>query len=233
MIYKLTLATSNLLLDKPETGMGYQIVEAFHSKGYYHERFVVYNGEIAINDDSNFNKYKEEMKFLGYQEVYKRSDFIVLSDVSILKSKDIKEIRSMSQDKITKFGRHKGGTAAIENPKKKATGKDWYTRISHYENDKRINFEKNFLKPGSFTTLLRDYVICVQSKDDPIDRYALPSNDIINWAFFIKPLESDNVQEGIVQPAFGHDGGGEEAYFNEGTSPETFKLKERYGFLPT
>jgi hypothetical protein len=233
MIYKLTLATSNLLLDKPETGMGYQIVEAFHSKGYLHERFVVYNGEIAINDDADYNKYKIEMKDLGYQETYKRADFIVLSDVSIIKSKEIKEIRSVSQDKITKFGRHQGGTAAIDNPKKNANGSDWYTRISHYENDKRINFEKNYLRPGSFTTLLRDYVICVQLNDDPIDRYALPSNDKIDWAFFIKPLDSDTVQEGIVQPAFGHDGGGEEAFFNEGTSPGTYKLKQRYGFLPT
>lgn len=212
--------------------MGYQVVEAFHTKGYFHNRFVVYNGEIVIDDDSEFNKYKFELKDLGYREVYKRSDFIVLSDISVIQTKEIREIRSLSDDKVNKFGRHRGGTAAIENPKKLANGL-WYTRVSHFEDDKRINFEKKCLRAGSFTTLLRDYEKCVRLNDDPIDRYALPSEDRINWAFFIKPLNSDSVQEGIVQPAFGHDGGGEEAYFSEGTSPDTFKLKERYGFLST
>ncbi len=34
------------------------------------------------------------------------------------------------------------------------------------------------------------------------------------WAFFIKPKKNDIFQFGVVQPAFGHLGGGVEAYFD-------------------
>ena len=39
----------------------------------------------------------------------------------------------------------------------------------------------------------------------------------------------DSLQRGIVQPAFGHEGGGIEAYFEYGTSKETLLFKREYG----
>ena len=85
------------------------------------------------------------------------------------------------------------------------------------------------LKPGSFTTTFRDYTDCVSTSDDPIDRYALPNDEKINWSFYIKPKSIDILQKGIVQPAFNHEGGGIEAYFEKGTSESTYLMKREYG----
>lgn len=97
--------------------------------------------------------------------------------------------------------------------------------------NKRIDFEKKCLKPGAFTTTLIDYVDCVKTNDDPIDRYALPNNDKVRWAFFVKPNKGELYQEGTVQPAFDHDGGGVEDYFEVGTLPKTYLIKLEYGKL--
>ncbi len=94
---------------------------------------------------------------------------------------------------------------------------------------KRIDSVNKKLKPGSFTTTEQDYKDCVATNDEPIDRYALPNDESIKWAFYIKPKTSDILQRGIVQPAFDHEGGGIEAYFENGTSNGTYYLKKTYG----
>jgi hypothetical protein len=70
-----------------------------------------------------------------------------------------------------------------------------------------------------------DFIYCKSKSIDPIERYALPNNDVIKFVFYIKPLKNDTLQRGIVQPANGKQGGGKEAYFNEGTSNGTFFLQ--------
>jgi hypothetical protein len=64
-----------------------------------------------------------------------------------------------------------------------------------------------------------------------VDRYALPNDEEIKHAFMIVPKKSDKLQRGIVQPAFGKTGGGIEAYFNQGTSLNTFINRKDYGYL--
>ena len=98
-----------------------------------------------------------------------------------------------------------------------------------FRNDKRIDFEKKKLKKGSYTTTQSDYGVCVEYHDDPVDRYALPNDDSIKWAFYIRPEKIDGLQRGIVQPAFGHEGGGIEAFFENGTSDGTFIETKPYG----
>jgi hypothetical protein len=50
----------------------------------------------------------------------------------------------------------------------------------------------------------------------------LLNDEIIKWAYFIKPLASDQYRSGIVQPLNKHNGGGIEAYFENGTSAKTY-----------
>ena len=85
------------------------------------------------------------------------------------------------------------------------------------------------MRPGSYTTTETDYQDCVSTNDDPIDRYALPNDESIKWSFYIRPKTSDTLQRGIVQPAFSHQGGGIEAYFEQGTSDNTYFDKKEYG----
>jgi hypothetical protein len=73
-----------------------------------------------------------------------------------------------------------------------------------------------------------DYLKCKGTNSDPIDRYALPSNDKIQYAFHIQPKKSDTLQRGIVQPANGKQGAGKEAYFAKGTADGTFLKQTPY-----
>ncbi|OGL43488.1 MAG: hypothetical protein A2W05_09020 [Candidatus Schekmanbacteria bacterium RBG_16_38_10] len=93
----------------------------------------------------------------------------------------------------------------------------------------RIDFENKKLRPGTYTTTNSDYLACVRFSDDPIDRYALPNDEEIKWAFYVQPKTKDVLQRGIVQPAFGHDGGGIEIFFENGTSNNTYLDKRSYG----
>lgn len=51
MYYKLLAAQENDLLNQPETGMCYQIVEAYKQGRYLREKFIVLNSEIVIQMD--------------------------------------------------------------------------------------------------------------------------------------------------------------------------------------
>jgi len=125
--------------------------------------------------------------------------------------------------------RYSGGNGAVESPKEYANGKEIFVRVSAYENDRRIDFIKKCLLEGTFTTTHQDYLNCVMYHDDPVDRYALPNDEIIKWAFYILPKTNDMLQRGIVQPAFGHQGGGIEAFFEKGTHDNTYFDKRLYG----
>jgi hypothetical protein len=57
--------------------------------------------------------------------------------------------------------------------------------------------------PGSFTTTKKDYEKCVSDKDDPIERYALPNEEKIEWAFHILSDVKDGYKFGTLKPEFG------------------------------
>lgn len=73
-----------------------------------------------------------------------------------------------------------------------------------------------------------DYVKCKAENDDPVERYALPNNYKIKFAFHIQPKKTDTLQRGTVQPANGKQGGGKEAYFAKGTTEETYLKQMPY-----
>jgi len=149
--------------------------------------------------------------------------------VALVPRNQITEFRVLTESKKKNKGRHSGGKGAVDSPKEVADGKELFVRLSSYENDKRIDFINKKLKPGTFATTNDDYNVCVRTSDDPIDRYALPNDETIKWAFCIQPKKDDILQRGIVQPAFSHDGGGIEVFFEYGTSEKTYLDKRPYG----
>ena len=75
---------------------------------------------------------------------------------------------------------------------------------------------------------MEDYLACKAKAEDPAERYALPNNDEIKFAFHIRPVKKDTLQRGTVQPANGKRGGGKEVYFENGTSKDTFLKQTSY-----
>jgi hypothetical protein len=231
MIYKAYSSDTEKLLSLPETGMGYQVIEAKRYGEISKKRYVVYNGELIIDIDNYFVNYKKLMNLKGFSAALNEARELPIetTTISLVPKTSLLERRTLSENKEKYKKRHPDGKGAKENPKEFANGNEIFVRLSAYINDKRIDIEKKKLKKGSYTTTHADYIDCVYYSDDPVDRYALPNDDPIEWAFFIKPEKIDELQRGIAQPAFGHDGGGIETFFEDGTSDGTFLATKEYG----
>jgi hypothetical protein len=220
MYYRVTDSQENEFLKLPETGMGYQIIEAAKSGSFSRERYIVLNSEIAI-EMNGMEEYLISMVLLQGTEACKKNlEFIQLKSIQLISNKLFRDIVKEPENKKEK--------GAIDNPVVFANSEEIFVRLSAFDNDRRVDKENKCLRPGSFTTTHDDYFACKYSKDDPIERYALPNNDEIIWAFYIKPDKSDTLQLGTVQPANGKRGGGKEAYFEKGTAKGTFFKQTEY-----
>jgi hypothetical protein len=219
MIYALKEHLGNELLSQPETGMGYQIIEAMRAGSYHKNRYVVLNSEVVVEMSGNYGVDIRNVVNEGINKVKFESPVITLSSVKVFSEK---EFRNLLNEKMA------FGSAAIENPKEEANGTEEFVRLSAFYDDKRIDRTNRCLRPGSYTTTKKDYLICKEGGYNPVERYALPNEEKIQWAFFIIPKKGDNLQRGIVQPANGKPGGGAEAYFEKGTSFGTFNAVGKY-----
>ncbi len=220
MYFKLSFAQENELLSQPETGMGYQVVEANKKGSYIRERFLVLNSEVVIEmneyERDNIRKVINE----GIASIKLSADSIALNAISVLNEKQFRNV--LNENKNQNEG------AAIDNPVENANGEEIFVRLSAFDDDKRIDKINKCLRPGSYTTTMDDYLKCKASNDDPVERYALPNDDKIKFAFHIQPKKTDTLQRGTVQPANGKRGGGKEAYFANGTANGTFIKQTPY-----
>ncbi len=220
MYYRLTVSQEHEFLRLPETGMGYQIIEAAKTGSYSRERYIVLNSEIAI-EMNGMEEYLISMVLLQGTEACKRNlEFIQLNAIQLINNKLFRDVVKEPENKKDK--------GAIDNPVENANGEEVFVRLSAFDNDRRVDKENRCLRPGSFTTTEADYLVCKYLNDDPVERYALPNNDEIKWAFYIQPDKTDTLQRGTVQPANGKRGGGKEAYFDKGTAKGTFFKQTEY-----
>lgn len=228
MIYKAFSSFTDELLRLPETGMGYQIIDAKKSGQYSKNRFIVYNGKLIVDYDNYFNTYKRQIVLESYTKMFSQSNYLTLDSPTLVSRSAVSSVRTFSESSMTTKGRNKGGIGASDSPKIYANGTDIYVRLSHYEDDIRVDMINKKLKPGAYATTKADYLTCKAYNDDPVDRYALPSDETIQWAFEIQPKSYDQLRLGIVQPANNHNGGGIEALFDDGTSNGTLIDKHAY-----
>ena len=228
MIYKIDSSTTQSLLHLPETGMGYQIIKGsavFKENNY---KYLVLNAELAINMGSSMKESIKTIYNEGYGNILNTVDPIVFGHFEIERNSSLVFGPHIPAIIFQKHRRY-GGRSAIENQVEEYGGGDKYVRLSAYEDDLRIDKIRKCLLPGSFATNLHDYIKCVFSKDDPVDRYSLPNDIIISNAFFITPKTGELLQQGIVQPAFMHIGGGMEVYFESGTTENSYHGLSVYG----
>ena len=219
MYYRLKAEQEQSLLRHPETGMGYQIVEATRTGSYTKERFLVLNSTIAIEMDFRQTEFVRKTIGEGIDVIAATANIFNLNIRNILNEREFRN-QLNEQD-----GDEKG---AIENPVENANGTEVFVRLSAFRDDKRVDKTNKCLLPGSYSTTTDDYLKCKAIKDDPVERYALPSDEKIKWAFYIQPKREDTLQRGKVQPANGKRGGGKEVYFGKGTSAGTLLNETEY-----
>jgi hypothetical protein len=219
MIRKLRTPQIQELLRLRETGMGYQFIEA--ETGYYgtKNKYLVLNSQMIIDDTPQIlNEVKSVFKG-GYRTM--------LFSASEVELKNIRLVENLSNYRVKAFSASKQ-TGAIHQSIVFANGTEVFTRLSAYEDDFRVDTVNKKLVPGSFSTTFDDYQYCKNNNINPVERYALPNDDEIKWAFHIRPLKTDSLQRGIVEPANNQNGGGVEAYFEKGTTNNTFLEKTAY-----
>lgn len=219
MIRKLRTSQVQDLLRLPESGMGYQLIEA--ETGFYGRRnkYLVLNSQMIIDDTPQIlNEVKSVFKG-GYRTM--------LFSASEVELKNIRLVENLSNYRVKAFSSSKQ-TGAIHQSIVFANGTEVFTRLSAYEDDFRVDTVNKKLVPGSFSTTFDDYQYCKNNNINPVERYALPNDEEIKWAFHIRPLKTDSLQRGIVEPANNQNGGGVEAYFEKGTSNNTILEKTAY-----
>lgn len=216
MLFVLNQEDKNYLLSRPETGMGYQVIEASKTGTYTKNRYIVLNAQMAIDIDGSVGYYVNKVMKEGIRELKNYTAVLNLSVPSI-KLFNEKEYRAIVNEPTN--SNEKG---AIDNPTEYSDGNEVFVRLSAFEDDLRVDKINKRLLAGSFTTTMGDYKVCKSSNLNPIDRYALPNDEEIKWAFHIQPKNYDPLKRGTVQPANGKRGGGKEVYFENGTSNDTY-----------
>lgn len=209
---KLTSPQTSDLLDQPETGMGYQTVEVDLRDRLTPQRGVVLNAELLVWDTEAPTLRSKRFESL-------------LAGASSTEARDIRSLEVIRPSRrLAGFVSERSGTsehtgpASEGNPEETEAG-EVFARFTAYQNDRRITSGKG-LRPGTYATTEED-AKNVKTGSDAVERYALPDPAPAIYDFRIDPLEGTVLRRGIVQPAFGHGGGGVEVRFDNGTDDGT------------
>lgn len=200
------------LLAQPESGMGYQTVEVRCTTGV--RVATVYNGELLLWEEEPRTNLLEGV----YQRMVKAADS---AEARMIES--IRVVRRTPPSRrltvLEKFAARSSGKPATEGEPKKTKDGEVFMRFTAYRNDRRITTDKGLL-PGTYATTEADSRN-VRTGTEAVERYALPDPKPAIYRFRIDPREDTVNREGTVQPAFGHEGGGVEVIFDNGTDKNT------------
>jgi hypothetical protein len=210
----LKLAASQIsdLLRQPESGMGYQVVEAtlFDSKT---KRGVAYNAELLL--------FEEEPR-----RIMLSTPYLKLFESARSATGEIKSLRVISRTTVTTLSAREPSGAAVQKAgpakdgaKEKTKTNEVFKRFSAYPNDRRVASDGSLLA-GTYATTEED-AKNVKTGKDAVARYALPNPAPASNVFTIRADKDTDIQQGIVEPAFGQQGGGVEVIFTNGTQPKT------------
>ena len=211
-MYSLRFEETQSLLRQPESGMGYQVVDA-RTTDYRTKRGVVVNAELLALDE------EERTDRLMLSKSYAESLRTARSAVGQFRSLSVvQDYRTtvLSKRQAKAAG---GANEATEEMSKEGEG---FHRFSAFENDRRVTTEKSLL-PGTYATTEEDGHT-VETGTEAVERYALPNTDPASYRFTIKPGKNTTLTKGIVEPANGHECGGVEVIFTDGTHKETVAL---------
>jgi len=146
-MFKLSEAQENELLNQPETGMGYQVVEASKAGSYTREKFIVLNSEFVFemmasqtNTDTNGKVFLSQLSYSDRQKLNEnaqnKASIITLNNMSVLNGRQFRNIVNESKNE------NEGG--AIENPVETNEEKI-FVRLSAFDNDRRVDKKKVFV----------------------------------------------------------------------------------------
>ncbi len=220
-MYRIQNNTSRLLLQRPETGMGYQVI-SFRDIG-----IVIFNATTAIylNELRSRNLTEEE-----YDLISENPNNPALNRLENLELSDNFEVFSIFNPSQSgnRYGLSYSETAIEPSKKIIPIGVPRsYYRFSAYYNDKRIDpITGNFL-PGTYATTFADMHF-VPSGFAAVGRYALPVRASARYISQIVTYDRPTLI-GTVKPDYGQAGGGVEVFFQNGAKNQpgsSFRINE-------
>ena len=212
---KLNESETNDLLAQPETGMGYQIVEAI-LRDNREEQGIVYNAELLFLDHET---QQRDLQSDPYAMVLK------LAESSGTK---IKKLRVLPRETATHRSAGIGEASAVLKNKttptkdasiEKTKADEVFKRFSAYANDRRRRPDGSW-RAGTYATTEED-ARRIRTGKDAVARYALPNPAPASYVFTGCPNKDTEIQKGTVAPAHGQPGGGVEVIFTKGIQPNT------------
>lgn len=228
--------STEALLKLPETGMGFQFLEA--TVQGVRKPFLVFNAETAFDvSDLQLADSDDPTSILlnGTRIVYAIAQLAMMPGHLSLSSITI------AAPRITAAG---GGPAAPPAPAPSATvappsslvksyplpANRVFHRLSPYNPDRRVNPANGNFLAGTYATTDSDFPF-VPSGFAAVGRYALPSIQPASHHYQIEAPIHTPVTFGTVAPAFGQAGGGVEALFvsavvNAQSPPVSTKLSD-------
>lgn len=213
---RLSSSQTTSLLNQPESGMGYQSVEAttFDNKT---KRATAFNAELLVVDDeprsvlrtASFRKLVESAPSAAGEI---RTLIVVRRSLSAKLQESLRLSESIKA-KIEKT------QPAKDAPEDKTKEGEVFKRFSAYANDNRLLPDGSW-RDGTYATTEED-AKNVTTGTEAVARYALPNPDPASNVFTGKPKKDTVIQSGTVAPDFGQPGGGVEIICKNGTQPNT------------
>jgi hypothetical protein len=211
-MFKLNETESKDLLAQPETGMGYQIVEAT-LRDNTKQRGTAYNAELLFLR----NEGQIELRKNSYRDVLKSAPS---------SGNEIRALRVLPREAVSLSSRvrdtssvFKKATPAKDAPIEKTKTDEVFRRFTAFEDDKRRRPDGSW-RDGTYATTEED-AKNVKTGTDAVARYALPNILPASNVFTGRPQIDTEIQKGIVAAEFGQPGSGIEVFFRKGTQPST------------
>lgn len=221
--WNLSIETQRMLRDLPETGMGFQVVDA-RVFGQRKTLLVMGDGfafdpvaggvEFSMNPDDVFGNGVKMMEALNDPER--------LSQFSSPEPSDFRILQTRIPDPVGLFTQASQGQAGPTLVTQSSLIKRVvlpsnriFHRFSAFNPDRRVNPKTGDFSPGTYATPESE-VPFLPTGFAVVGRLALPNNLPASHHYIIEVAAGTVVYFGTVAPAFGQAGGGVEAFFPNG-----------------
>ncbi len=202
----------NELLDLPETGMGFQFVDATFWGD--RKRFLVFNSEHAIDitelnlstTDEIYELLQNERKIISYL------DFERDLTISAPAPHSFELISTRVATPSAPAGKPIAATPSTLVKHVNLANNRKFFRFSAFNPDRRVDPATGDFRPGTYATVESELPF-VQTGFVAVGRFALPNNIPASYRYTIEAPKYTPVSFGTVAPAFSQAGGGVEAYF--------------------
>ncbi len=221
MMWRLNASAIDELAALPETGMGFQWVEA--TTAHRGRRFLVFNGEIAYDlTDLALREGSDPATALANGELIVRAIKETGAGLFVApQPSGFVLLQSRVALSAVAAGVGPGGLP-ISSPSSLIkstvlTASRVFHRYSAHHPDRRVNPVSGDLLPGSYA-VPESEVAFLPTGFAAVGRLALPVSLPASHHYVLEAPAGTSVRFGTVAPAFGQAGGGVEAFFGAGAS---------------